>query len=210
MIPGDTIIRASKPNAPKQRLMVSGQTKRKVSVVENKLNLSTAATEVFFRIGGLGNGLGSNSFDDEVNDKYFCWCLVDFSVKNSFFCFDRESDEMLTFGELEHIRDCLSDLLSDQIEDVVSISFIEPDLEFRMHPKLDIRTVKKCVVREGLEIQDVYVEVIINLEAKQTGFVTFVPQTYSYPLDRSEILSMRDYLDKVILGLNQQWESAKT
>jgi len=175
----------------------------------DRLDLSSGETSAYFCIRGLGNGLGSNSFDDEVNDKYFCWCLVDLYVKNPFFCFDRKNDEMLTFGELKYIQDCLSDLLDDQIKETLTISFIEPDLELKLHPKYDIRTAKKCVVREGYEIQDVHAELVINLEAKQTGFVTFVPQKFSYPLDRNDIQSMKDYLDQLMPQLEQQWENAK-
>ena len=53
----------------------------------NRLNLSSKLTDMYFCINGLGNGLGYNAFDNQDNDNYFCWCLVDLYIKNQFFHF---------------------------------------------------------------------------------------------------------------------------
>ena len=171
----------------------------------DKLNLSSGETSAYFRIAGLGNGLGSNTFEDH-NDRLFCWCLVDLYIKNRFFLFDRTEDEMLNFGEVIYLRDRLSDLLSDQIDSICSLSFIEPDFEFELHPKLDLRTVNNLWVREGMEIQDISMDLIISLADLKTGYNG---QTYTLPFNRNEIQSMKDYLEQVIPRLEQQWENAK-
>ena len=169
--------------------------------MSNRLDLSSGETEAYFHITGLGNGLGSNKFEDH-NDRNFCWCLVTLSIKNRYFLFNRTEDEMLNFGEVIYLRDCLNDLLNDQFDSACSVSFIEPDLKFELHPKLDLRTLKNIWVREGMEIQDISVDLIISLSDMKTGYNG---QTYSFPLDRGEIESLWGYLNEVIPLLDNQW-----
>jgi hypothetical protein len=110
---------------------------------------------------------------------------------------------MLEFGDLPHIRNKLDDLLNDQLSAVDSLSFIEPDLEFKLYPKFDLRTAKHVVyVREGSEIQDIYIELIINLSDSTHGYNG---QTYTIPFDRDEIKSLKEYLDECIPILEDQW-----
>jgi hypothetical protein len=138
------------------------------------LDLSSGETEALFSIGGLGNGIG----DDEIN---FCWCLVNLRIKNRFFAFDMTNDELLSFGDVVYLRNSLENLLLDQFREKQTIGFIEPDLEIILYPKYDLRKAKDVLyVREGMEIQDVYAELIVNLADKASGYNG---QFYSFPLD---------------------------
>ena len=163
------------------------------------LDISSGETEVHFSINGLGNGLS------DYLGKDYCWCLVNFKVTNRFFSLERINDELLTFGEVLELREGLVDLLDDKINDICTISFIEPDLEFILHPKLDLRTVKRIIyIEEGLEIRDISTDIIINL-ADSDGYNG---QSYRYPLNRNEIVALKKYLDDVIPDLEVLWDKA--
>ena len=167
--------------------------------MNERLNLSSGETEVFFGINGLGNGLGSRE------DKWSCWCQVDLYIKNRFFFFDRTNDEMLTLGEVEYLRNAFDDLLNDRITKKSNVSFIEPDLEFALSPKFDVRESENHIwVREGMEIIDISADLIIHLSDMKDGYNG---QTFSLPLDRVEIGNLKSYLDNASTKLHFQWDN---
>ena len=167
--------------------------------MNERLDLSSGETEVFFGINGLGNGLGS------CEGKWLCWCLVDLYIKNRFFFFNRTSDEMLTLGEVDCLKNALDDLLNDRISQQSNISFIEPDLEFVLSPKFDVRESENHIwVREGMEIVDIGADIVIHLSDMKNGYNG---QTFSLPLDRMEISKLKLYLDEATTKLHLQWDN---
>jgi hypothetical protein len=110
---------------------------------------------------------------------------------------------MLEFGDLPYLRAKLDDLLNDRLSEVEELSFIEPDLEINLCPKYDLRTAKDVIyVREGSEIQDIYMELIIHLSDSTFGYNG---QSYTIPFNRNEIKALKEYLDSRIPILEEQW-----
>jgi len=167
--------------------------------MDNILNLSSGETEVYFKITGLGNGIESR------DEKWFCWCLLNIYIKNRYFCYDKTDDEVLTLGEVEYLRVTLNNLLNDRIIEKTSIRFIEPDLEFVLFPKYNLRESKDNIwVKEGMEIIDISVYFIIHLSDMKDGYNG---QLFSLPFERIEIEKLKCYLDEAIILLNTHWDN---
>jgi hypothetical protein len=164
----------------------------------NGLNLSMGGmgnTKFSFYISGLGNGL----LGDCIHE---CWCVVGISIKNRFFNY-KEHNEILGFGEVQCLRDSLDSLLRDEITEDVVLSFVEPDIEFKLNTALDLRTLKNVLyVKEGYGIQDISVDLVLNL----TGNGDY----YILPFSRREIELLLACLNKVIPQLELQWEKARS
>ena len=112
---------------------------------------------------------------------------------------------MLTLGEVDYLRNALSDLLNDRITKKSNVSFIEPDLEFVLSPKFDVRESENHIwVREGMEIIDIGVDVVINFSDVKNGYNG---QLFSLPLDRTEIEKLKSYLDEAVTKLNAHWDN---
>ena len=112
---------------------------------------------------------------------------------------------MLTLGEVDCLKNALDDLLNDRISQQSNVSFIEPDLEFILSPKFDVRESENHIwVREGMEIVDIGADIVIHLSDMKNGYNG---QTFSLPLDRTEISKLKLYLDKTTTRLHLQWNN---
>ena len=161
-----------------------------------EVDLTFGQTKVKFCIKGLGNGLCS----DEGKDS--CWCLIDILIKNRWFDYWKSEDEIIDYGELISLRDALQALLNDEIDKDTIIEFIEPDLEFHLHPKYDRRE-SSVYVKEGYEIQDISADLVINLFDSDG----YNGESYKYPLDRREIEILKTHIDNSIPLLDKIWEN---
>lgn len=162
-----------------------------------ELRLQIGNTEFKFWFNGLGNGL----HDDEIRS---CWCLIGLTVLNHYFNF-KDYGETMTVEEVVYLRDRLNNLLRGELSEDVYIAFIEPDFEFILYPKLDLRTLKNVIVKEGHEFKDISVKFIINLS---TGSIWRNAEQYIIPFDREEVELLALYLDNIIPQLKVDWERA--
>ena len=78
--------------------------------------------------------------------------------------YSSQDAEILLSCEIDELRDDLEKLLNDELTDIKKIDCIEPDLEFELHPKFDLRNDSKLIcAKSGKEIVDIYMELKVNL-----------------------------------------------
>ena len=95
------------------------------------LYLDLAGIEFHFRVNNYRKSTLDN-WDVE-------WCNVDVTIHSGNWLNYQISSEILLACEVEEIRDKISDLLEDRIQEQIEIEFIEPDLSLFLNPKEDIR-----------------------------------------------------------------------
>lgn len=102
---------------------------------------------------------------------------------------------MFTNGEIEYLKQELEKLLNDEMKEMERISFMEPDIVFTLYPKVDIRTLENVIyVREGCEIQDIYIEFEINVIDEKH---MYNQQSYKITLVRNQIIKLYNYLKEL-------------
>ena len=128
------------------------------------------------------------------------WCDVDFSFSSgNWLDYHRENDEVLLSCEVETLADSIEKLLDDQIDKVTEISCIEPDFNFILHPKRDLREDPKYTyVRKGYEIADIYMEWTVTFWNER-----LTDNYLSVTLDRGDMNVLLVYLKYVIGKLNK-------
>ena len=123
------------------------------------------------------------------------WCRCDFSfMSGDWLNYHKEDDEVLMSCEVEELYEALSKLLTDELPDIKEICCMEPDFNFILYPKRDLRNDSKYTyVKPGYEMADIYMEwkVFFWNEGLTDNFlcVTF---------GREDIEKLRDYLSSVI------------
>lgn len=130
----------------------------------------------------------SGDFWTDANIFVENWC---FNYVTSTSCFE--------FSELFCMRDKLSMLLNDEIEEIETIEFTEPDVQIVLKPKYDRReTGKYSYIKEGYEIADITAEFLLFpfLDGAMTE------QHYVMPLYREDIEELVDYLSVMIEKLD--------
>lgn len=84
----------------------------------------------------------------------------------------------------------LDDLLTDRLSEVKTIECIEPDFNFILHPKRDLRNDPKYTyIKKGYEIADIYLEMKIFF---WNGGLT--DNYLSLTFDRNDIQYLKNYL----------------
>jgi len=132
----------------------------------------------------------TNSQSDDIN-----WANIKIQVYNSYFNYYRNS-ELLACSEIERILEKLELLLDDKLEKKTKLNFYEPDLEIELHPKLNLKeTGEYAYIKEGHEIQDIYMELSINLTDRDGAYTG---QKYVMIFNREEIEKLVIYLNKAI------------
>ena len=127
------------------------------------------------------------------DDWYSQWCNVDFSFRfANYLNYHGESAEVLLSAEVESLETALTQLLRDQVTEISTLSFVEPDFKFILHPKRDKRK-DGVICRPGTEIADIYLEWKIYFwdDGLTDNHLTVV-------LDRDDIRAFRDYLSDII------------
>lgn len=88
------------------------------------------------------------------------WCKVDFSFTSTdWLNYHKERDEVFLSCEVEELANNIAKLLRDELTKMTEISCIEPDFNFYLYPKRDLREDPRYTyIREGCEIADIYME----------------------------------------------------
>ena len=120
------------------------------------LEMDLEGIEFCFRIAGYKKSTKDNCYDE--------WCKVDLAVKaGDWLNYHVEASEMLLAMEVETLKDAIDDLLNDRLEQPNELGFIEPDIEFELYPKEDLRNNSRFLyIAPGNEIADIYMELVIS------------------------------------------------
>ena len=153
------------------------------------LSINSGETKIVFSVDEIGN----NNTDNYSDLDY--WMIITVSVKNRVINYFHHN-ETLEYGDLVWIRDSFNKLLTGQITENTKLSFIEPDFEFELFPKIDLRTIPGYWCAEGHEIQDISTDFIINLTNSKGSYSG---ERYILPMNRKKIIAWRDYLNEAIL-----------
>ena len=133
-----------------------------------------------------------NNWDEE-------WCDLDLTLKSQeWLNYNIVSDEILLAFEVEKLCDKIEALLSDKLNGPEIITCIEPDLEFHLYPKYDIRNNPDVVyVRiDSNTIVDVCMKLIVSFWHKNGGLTA---NELILAFDREDIEKLYCYL-KYIIG----------
>ena len=116
------------------------------------IKLDIGGIDFHFRILGYRKSTREN-WDDE-------WCNVDLTLQsNEWLNYQITSDENLLAAEVEDLRDSIDALLNDKLEECQHKECIEPDFEFHLYPKEDLRNNPRFTyVAPGHEILDIHMD----------------------------------------------------
>lgn len=137
---------------------------------------------------GIFNYISGKDNDDN-------WTTIIIKVHNKYFNYLRNA-ELMTSAEIERLAKKLEELLKDELKEKSEVGFYEPDLEINLYPKINLwDTGKYSYIKEGHEIQDIYMELNINLTDRESAYTG---QKYVMIFDRKEIGKIVEYMKKVI------------
>ncbi len=137
---------------------------------------------------GIFNYISGKDNDDN-------WTTIIIKVHNKYFNYLR-NEELMTSAEIERLAKKLEELLKDELKEKSEVGFYEPDLEINLYPKINLwDTGKYNYIKEGHEIQDIYMELNINLTDREGAYTG---QKYVMIFDRKEIEKIVEYMKKVI------------
>ncbi len=123
------------------------------------------------------------------------WCYVDYSLTSgSWLNYVKKSDSVWLSCEVEELAKSLHKLLNDEIPERKIVDFIEPDFEFTLQPKRDLRQDPQySYVAEGHEWADIYADWTVKFwnDGLTDNFL-------SVTLGREDIEVLAIYLDLVI------------
>lgn len=140
-----------------------------------------------FELGIFDYVRGENNDDN--------WANLIVKVKNKNFNYLRNA-ELMTSAEVERLLNGLQKLLNDELKEKEVIGFYEPDLEFDLYPRMNLwDTGDYSYIKEGYEIQDIYVEFTINLTDREG---TYTGQKYVMIFDRENIEKIVEYMKKIV------------
>lgn len=123
------------------------------------------------------------------------WTDIKINVHNNNFKYFRKS-ELMTSAEVERLLKMIEKLLNDELEEKEKIRFYEPDLEFILYPKINLwDTGKYTYIKEGHEIQDIYMELNINLTDRNG---VYTGQKYVMIFDRKEVEKVVTYMKTIV------------
>lgn len=131
-----------------------------------------------------------NCSTDDYGDN---WCNVSLKVKNQYLDYYK-SGEILECVDVDELLNLFEMLLNDELEEPTTIGSVEPDIEFKLYPKFDVRENKNVLyVKKGHEICDISVDMEIHffLDGVLCG------QFYTIALDRNDIKQFCKYLKQV-------------
>lgn len=158
-------------------------------------------------LNGIVMNLRIKGYEPSEKEKWdYQWCDVDFSfVGESWLNYQRDNDEVLLSCEVEELAQALDDLLADRLLEVKTIECIEPDFNFILHPKRDLRNDPKYTyIQKGYEIADIYMDMKIFFwnEGLTDNFL-------SITFDRTDLQYLRDYLLLIIGKMDKENSAIK-
>lgn len=120
------------------------------------LKMNLEGIEFRFRIAGYKKSTRDNCYDE--------WCKVDLAVRaESWLDYHVEASEMLLAMEVETLKDAIDDLLDDRLEQPAELGFVEPDIEFELYPREDLRNNPRFLyIKPGREMSGIYMELVIS------------------------------------------------
>ena len=124
------------------------------------------------------------------------WCKTDFSfVADKWLNYCEDDSEVFLAREIEDLAKSLDDLLNDRLTAPTEFNCIEPDFNFILNPKKDLRLDPKVLyVRPGCEIVD------IDMKWKISFWHDGLTANYlSVTLNRTDIESLLLYL-RLVMG----------
>lgn len=124
------------------------------------------------------------------------WCKTDFSfVADKWLNYCEDDSEVFLAREIEDLAKSLDDLLNDRLTAPTEFNCIEPDFNFILNPKKDLRLDPKVLyVRPGCETVD------IDMEWKISFWHDGLTANYlSVTLNRTDIESLLLYL-RLVMG----------
>ena len=147
-------------------------------------------------LNGIVMHMRIKDYEPSKNNIWDCqWCSIDFSFTSEpWLNYQCDNNSVMLSCEVETLVDALDALLNDKLIDVKTIECIEPDFNFILHPKRDLRNDPKYTyVQEGYEIEDIYMDMKISF---WNGGLT--DNFLSVRFDRNDIQYFRNYLLWVI------------
>ena len=147
-------------------------------------------------LSGIVMNMRIKGYEPSKKEKWDCqWCDIDFSfISKPWLKYRCDNDIVMLSCEVETLAKALDDLLNDKLSEVKAIECIEPDFNFILYPKKDLRKDPKYTyIQDGYEIEDVYMEMKIFFWDK--GITNnFLSVTFY----RSDIKYLKNYLFWVI------------
>lgn len=158
-------------------------------------------------LDGITVSLQINGYKKVADDDYdSTWCKTDFSfVSDGWLNYRKENDEVFLAREIDDLAKALSDLLNDRLDKPTEFGCIEPDFNFVLNPKRDLRHDPKVLyIKSGHEIVDV------DMEWKISFWHEGLTGNYlSVSLGRAEIEYMLIYLRLVMGELTESDQKVK-
>lgn len=141
--------------------------------------------DTYFEFGIFNYVLGQNNEDN--------WVGIKINVHNKNFNYFKKS-ELMTSTEVKYLLKRLEQLLDGKLKEEETIGFYEPDLEFTLYPKNNLRDTGKYAYIEEYE-QDIDMNFTINLTDREG---TYIGQKYVIIFDRKEIEKIVEYMNKIM------------
>lgn len=114
-----------------------------------------------FDLDGINVTLQIKNYRKASHDDWdTTWCKVDCSfVSEPWLQYQKTNDEIFLAQEIDDLADLFENLLTDQAKEPIKYPCMEPDFEFLLYPKHDIRDNPKVVYfKPGCEIVDIGAE----------------------------------------------------
>ena len=119
------------------------------------------------------------------------WCNVELSLRMGDTINYRNKGEFLHSEEIEELRDAIGQLLSDEIKADCVLRFIEPDIEFELSPKSDIRDNPSVLyIKPGV---DPFIDISMDMRV-YIYHEGYTANYLSVAFDREDIKQLWEYL----------------
>ena len=116
-------------------------------------------------IGGIDLHFRISHYRKSTEEKWDTqWCEIDLTLQASnWLNYHISSSEIMLSLEVESLRDGIKALLNDELSEVDTHECIEPDFQFVLYPKQDVRNNPGVLyVKPGFEIADVDMEFVVT------------------------------------------------
>lgn len=164
------------------------------------LKLDIGGIDFHFRISGYKKSTQEN-WDDE-------WCDVDLTLQSrKWLDYHINSDETLLALEVEELRDSIDALLKDGLENYEHKECVEPDFEFHLYPKEDLRNNPRFTyVAPGHEILDVHMDFSVTFWDREGCLSS---NRLLMEFDRDDLEKLLCYLNLVTKAVSKDDDTVK-
>lgn len=134
------------------------------------------------------------------DDRFNAWCKVDFSFSSEpWLNYEQNDAEVFVSYEVSDLYFILKRLLCDELTEIEELDVMEPDFNFTLHPKFDIRNnTKVAYVTPGHGMRDISMDWRVCFW--HNGLT---PNYLSVSLERKEIQYLCNYFGLVIGQLSE-------